>query len=127
MKETKETIGMCDKKIIHKDIIEKVKREIIDDNTLNEMGELFKVFGDTSRLKILNALLISEMCVCDISDLLHMNQPAISHHLKVLKQARLIKYRKDGVIAYYSLAEEHIKEVYLIKELFMLVKKTSDL
>ena len=127
MQNKEDAIGMCDKKIIHEDIVNEVKNKILHDNYLNETGELFKVFSDTSRLKILNALLISQMCVCDICVLLDMSQPAISHHLRVLRQSGLVKYRKDGSIAYYSLAEEHIKKVYLVRGLFMLIKDFYDL
>ncbi|HOE56875.1 MAG TPA: metalloregulator ArsR/SmtB family transcription factor, partial [Bacillota bacterium] len=74
--------------------------------------ELFKVFGDTTRIKILCALFESEMCVCDIAALLNMNQSAISHQLRVLKQARLVKYRKEGKVVYYSLDDEHVKQVF---------------
>lgn len=127
MEKTSEKVDLCDKKIIHEEILSKVKSNILDDSSLYEMGEFFKVFGDNSRLKILNALLISEMCVCDISVLLGMNQPAISHHLKVLRQAKLIKSRREGSIVYYSLADENTKEGYLIRGLFKLIKDFSNL
>ena len=96
----------------HEDILEKVKKEITDDESLFDMAAIFKVLSDPTRLKIINALLLSEMCVCDIAALLKMSQPAISHHLKSLRQTRLIKYRRDGKIAYYSLVDEHIKIMF---------------
>jgi len=70
------------------------------------------VFGDTTRIKILYALFASEMCVCDIAALINMTQSAISHQLRILKQARLVKYRKDGKIVYYSLDDEHVKQIF---------------
>jgi len=78
------------------------------------MAELFKVFGDTTRIKILYALFASEMCVCDIAALINMTQSAVSHQLRVLKQARLVKYRKEGKVVYYSLDDDHINK-YLTK------------
>ncbi|OKY52669.1 ArsR/SmtB family transcription factor [Megasphaera cerevisiae] len=103
---------LCDVTIIHQDILEKVKKEITDDDILYNMAEIFKVLSDPTRLKIINALMLSEMCVCDISALLNMSQPAISHHLRLLRQTHLIKYRRDGKIAYYSLDNEYIKILF---------------
>lgn len=96
----------------HNDIIAKVKSLMPAEELLFEVAELFKVFGDTTRAKILSALFHSEMCVCDIAKLLNMNQSAVSHQLRVLKQARLVKFRKDGKTVYYSLDDEHIKNIF---------------
>jgi ArsR family transcriptional regulator len=85
---------------------------LTDDDHLVKIAELFKALSDPTRLKIVNALILSEMCVCDISALLNMNQPAISHHLKVLRQTQLIKYRRNGKIVYYSLDDEHIAPLF---------------
>ena len=74
--------------------------------------ELFKVFGDTTRVKIISGLFEAEMCVCDIAELLHMTQSAISHQLRVLRQARLVKHRKEGKVVFYSLDDEHIKNIF---------------
>jgi len=82
------------------------------EESLYDLAEIFKVFGDTTRIKILYALFASEMCVCDIAVLLNMTQSAISHQLRVLKQARLVKYRKEGKIVYYSLDDDHIKQIF---------------
>jgi len=79
---------------------------------LYDLAELFKVFGDTTRIKILYALFASEMCVCDIAALINMTQSAVSHQLRVLKQARLVKYRKEGKVVYYSLDDDHIKQIF---------------
>ncbi len=82
------------------------------DETLYDLADLFKVLGDTTRIKILCALFQAEMCVCDISALLGMTQSAISHQLRVLKQARLVKYRKEGKVVYYSLDDEHVESIF---------------
>jgi len=82
------------------------------EETLYDLADLFKVFGDTTRIKILCTLLQEEMCVCDIAALLDMSQSAISHQLRVLKQARLVKYRKEGKVVYYSLDDDHVKEIF---------------
>ena len=104
-----EKSALCDITIIHEDILKQVKKEITDDESLFHMAGTFKALSDPTRLKIINALLLSEMCVCDLAALLNMSQPAISHHLKTLRQTRLIKYRRDGKMAYYSLDDDHIK------------------
>lgn len=104
--------ALCHSTIIHADIVKKVKNELADHSQLAKMAELFKVMSDPTRLKIINALILSEMCVCDLSCLLNMKQPAISHHLKMLRQCRLIKYRREGKIAYYSLDDTHIVPMF---------------
>lgn len=80
-----------------------------DDNVLYDLADLFKVFGDSTRLKILNVLFEEEMCVGDISGALNMTQSAVSHQLKVLKQSRLIRSRRDGKQIFYSLADDHVR------------------
>ncbi|WP_207725790.1 metalloregulator ArsR/SmtB family transcription factor [Clostridium sp. DJ247] len=102
----------CNCTIIHEDIINKVKENIPLEETLYDLAELFKVFGDTTRIKIICALFQAEMCVCDMAALLGMTQSAISHQLRVLKQARLVKYRKEGKVVYYSLDDEHVKAIF---------------
>ena len=82
------------------------------DEKLYDLADLFKVFGDTTRIKIIYALFEEEMCVCDIADLLNMTQSAISHQLRVLKQARLVKFRKEGKIVYYSLDDNHVNQIF---------------
>ncbi len=102
----------CDCNVIHEDVINAVRKIMPEEEKLYDLAELFKVFGDTTRVKILYALFASEMCVCDISALLNMSQSATSHQLRVLKQARLVKYRKCGKVVYYSLDDEHIKNIF---------------
>ncbi|KJR44189.1 Cadmium efflux system accessory protein [Desulfosporosinus sp. I2] len=98
----------CDCNVIHEEIVNMVKGKMPPEENLYNLAELFKAFGDTTRMRILWALAESEMCVCDIAVLSNMTVSAISHQLRVLKQARLVKYRKDGKIVYYSLDDEHI-------------------
>lgn len=102
----------CDCNVIHEEVVNRVKQNMPEEECLYDLAELFKVFGDTTRVKILYALFASEMCVCDIAALLNMSQSAISHQLRVLKQARLVKYRKDGKVVYYTLDDEHIKNIF---------------
>ncbi|ABN51484.1 MAG TPA: transcriptional regulator [Hungateiclostridium thermocellum] len=102
----------CECNVIHEDIVNKVKKNMPKEEHLYDLAELFKVFGDTTRIKILYALFASEMCVCDIAALINMTQSAVSHQLRVLKQARLVKYRKEGKVVYYSLDDDHIKQIF---------------
>ncbi|MDF2892176.1 MAG: transcriptional regulator, ArsR family [Clostridia bacterium] len=112
MSENRNYGDSCSCSVIHEDIVNKAREIMPQEETLYDLAELFKVFGDTTRIKIICALFESEMCVCDIAALLCMNQSAISHQLRVLKQARLVKYRKDGKIVYYSLDDDHIKQIF---------------
>lgn len=102
----------CGCTVIHEDIVRNVKTGLTEQTQLIKMAELFKAMSDPTRLKIVNALMLSEMCVCDIACLLKMTGPAVSHHLKTLRQCQLIKYRKDGKIVYYSLDDEHIAPLF---------------
>lgn len=105
-------IEICHCNVIHEDIVSAVKSALPPMESLYNLAELFKVFGDPTRIKILCALFESEMCVCDISYLLNMTMSAISHQLRVLKQARLVKYRKEGKSIFYSLDDEHVKHIF---------------
>lgn len=105
------TVETCMIKGIHGEIVKSVKRKMPDPAALYELSSLFKLFGDSTRLGILWALSESEMCVCDLCALLKMKQPAVSHQLKNLKQSRIVKARRDGKIVYYSLEDEHIREL----------------
>ncbi len=102
----------CSCDIVHNNIIEIVRQKMPEEEKLYDLAELFKVFGDTTRVKIISALFEAEMCVCDIAELLHMTQSAISHQLRVLRQARLVKHRKEGKVVFYSLDDEHIKTIF---------------
>lgn len=109
---SKLNIYKCKCTIIHEDIVNKLKEEMPEPKTLQELSELFKVFGDGTRIKIIYALSKAEMCVCDISAFTNMTQSAISHQLKILRQAKLVKYRREGKTIFYSLDDEHIKEIF---------------
>ena len=91
----------CEVKAIHKDIEEKVEKTMPEEEVVYDLSDIFKILGDTTRMKILSALFQEEMCVCDIAYLLKMTQSAISHQLRVLKQGRFVKYRKEGKVVYY--------------------------
>lgn len=102
----------CEKTVIHEDIIEDVRQKMLSDEELIDMSEFFKIFGDSTRIKIINALLNSKMCVCDIAYLLNMTHSAISHQLRFLKQAKIVKYEKIGKVVYYFLSDNHIKSIF---------------
>lgn len=108
----KTELGSCDYTVIHEEVVNKVKNKMPREESLYDLAELFKVFGDSTRIKILWALAESDMCVCDIAYLLNMTQSAISHQLRVLKQARLVKNRKEGKVVYYSLEDIHVKHIF---------------
>ncbi len=110
-RENNNKIEVCSCNVIHEDRVSKVTKYMVDEERLEGVADLLKVFGDRTRIKIINALSISEMCVCDLAHVLDMTQSAISHQLRVLKGARLVKYRKEGKVVYYSLDDEHVKEI----------------
>lgn len=102
----------CDCYSIHEDVITEVRGHMPDEGILIDLSELFKVFGDSTRVKIFYALLRSEMCVCDIAVLLGMTKSSISHQLRILKQSKLVKNRKNGKVVYYSLADDHVRTIF---------------
>lgn len=104
-----ENIQCCEYMHAHEDIIEKVKKQMPGEEELYDLAELFKVFADSTRIKILYVLFESEMCVCDIAQLIEMSQSAISHQLRVLKQAKLVKFRREGKTVFYSLSDDHVR------------------
>lgn len=103
---------VCEVSVIHHETINHVRRSMPDEELVLDAAELFKVFGDSTRAKIICALAVAEMCVCDIAALLSMSSSAISHQLRILKQARIVRSRRDGKIIYYSLDDEHIKQLF---------------
>lgn len=102
-------VDCCDTFQIHSDLIAKVNAAMPDEDELYDLAELFKVFGDSTRIRILFVLFQSEVCVCDLAQILHMTQSAISHQLKILKQARLVTGRREGKSVFYSLADDHVR------------------
>ena len=101
----------CDCEVIHQDVVNKVKEKMSDDSEYIALASLFKIFGDSTRIKILHALRQNEMCVCDIASLLKLTKSAVSHQLKALRLANLVKYRKEAQIVYYSLADTHVEKI----------------
>ena len=112
MDNIKENIADTSAESEHPELVKSVAEKLPDIELLYDVAELFKVFGDSTRVRILCALFESEMCVCDIAEVLNMTQSAISHQLRVLKQARLVKYRRVGKTVYYSLADDHIQTIF---------------
>lgn len=104
-------IPTCEFMHAHDEVVEKVRKILPAEETLYDLAELYKVFGDSTRIKILYVLFESEMCVCDIAALLCMNISAISHQLRVLKNARLVKFRREGKTVFYSLADDHVRSI----------------
>ena len=109
MKKTE--VECCDVTCVHNQIIEAVKEKMPAEGLLNELADFYKVFGDATRIKILCVLLRSEMCVCDLAEMLGMTQSAISHQLRVLKQMKLVKNRREGKSIFYSLADDHVRTI----------------
>jgi ArsR family transcriptional regulator len=103
--------AVCDCDVIHAEVVEKVRHYMPEEEVLYDLADFFKVFGDSTRIKILWALDREEMCVCDLAVLLNMTKSAISHQLKSLRQEKLVKYRRDGKNAFYSLQDEHVKNI----------------
>jgi ArsR family transcriptional regulator len=102
----------CDCSVIHEKTVSQVRGRMPENSVFMELGGLFKVFGDYTRIKIIWALAEAEMCVCDLAALLNMTQSAISHQLRVLKQARLVRFRKEGKVVFYALDDEHVKQIF---------------
>jgi DNA-binding transcriptional ArsR family regulator len=101
----------CEENVIHPDAVEQVRQKLPPDEVLYDLAELFKIFGDSTRVKILYALLARELCVCDLAKLMEVSQSAVSHQLRVLKNSKLVKFRREGKTVYYSLADEHVVRV----------------
>lgn len=109
--EDRYNVECCDFIHAHEDIVEKVRRQMPSEDTLYDLTELFRIFGDSTRVRILYVLFESEMCVCDIAQLLGMTQSAISHQLRALKTARLVNSRREGKTVFYSLADSHVHAI----------------
>jgi len=101
----------CDCDTIHEDILNEVRGKMPEDDVLYELADLYKIFADSTRVRILWALDQSEMCVCDMAVLLGMTKSAISHQLRTLKQTDLVKFRKEGKNVFYSLKDDHVKKI----------------
>ncbi len=101
-------IEACSFLCVHEDVVAQVQQNLPEEKQLLSLADLFKVFGDGTRIRILYVLLEAEVCVCDLATLLGMTQSAVSHQLRILKTARLIKSRRDGKTVFYSLADDHV-------------------
>ena len=106
-----ENIETCESEIINEDTVKKVKATFPKDEMIFDLADFYKIFGDTTRVKILYALDKSELCVCDISALLGMSVSAVSHQLRALRESDLVRTKRDGKVIYYSLADEHVKSI----------------
>ena len=102
----------CEVTLIHEDNVKKAINELPDDELIVDLSDMFKIFGDQTRVKILMALESGELCVCDIAAVMDMSQSAISHQLRVLKQSNIVKTRRQGKVVYYSISDDHVKEIF---------------
>ena len=109
--EDRYNVECCDYIHAHEDLVEKVRNTMPSEDVLYDLAELFRIFGDSTRIRMLYVLFEAEMCVCDIAQLLGMTQSAISHQLRSLKNARLVKARREGKTVFYSLADDHVKTI----------------
>ena len=104
-------VEKCEYIHIHEDIVNKVKVTLPEEEILYDLADFYKVFADSTRIKILYALLQSEMCVCDLAQILNASQSAISHQRRRLKQMKLVKFRREGKAIFYSLSDDHIETI----------------
>lgn len=104
-------LDLCEGEEIHEELLKKAKEKMPEETELYDLAELFKVFGDSTRIRILFVLFETEVCVCDLAQALNMTQSAISHQLKILKQNKLVKARREGKSIFYSLADDHVRTI----------------
>lgn len=104
-------VECCDTVVVHEDLVRAVNEKMPDEDKLYDLAELFKVFGDSTRIRILYVLFEAELCVCDIAQTLNMTQSAISHQLRILKQSKLVKNRREGKQVFYALADDHVRTI----------------
>ena len=112
MADTRENdVERCEYIHVHEDIVSKVNETMPDDEILYDLAELFKIFGDSTRIKILYVLFAAELCVYDIAQLLGMTQSAVSHQLRILKNNKLVKFRREGKAVFYGLDDDHVRSI----------------
>ena len=104
-------VERCEYMHVHEAIVNQVNQNMPDEEVLYDLAELFKIFGDSTRIRILFVLFEADVCVCDLAEVLHMTQSAISHQLKILKQNKLVKSRREGKSVFYSLADDHVRTI----------------
>jgi ArsR family transcriptional regulator len=96
---------------VHRDVVERVSRELVDARTASRVVETFKILGDATRVRIVHALSLAELCTSDLAALLGISEPTASHHLRTLRQMRLVRFRREGRVVYYVLDDEHIRRL----------------
>jgi len=101
----------CRTVLVHEDTVRRVGESLPDDESLYDLADFFKLLGDTTRIKLLHALFIAEMCVCDIASLLSVSRSAVSHQLRILRQADIVRTRREGKTVYYRLSDSHIEDI----------------
>ena len=106
-----ERLPVCDCESIHQDVVDAVKPQLLNDAEAIDLASVFKLFGDGTRVRILQALRVHELCVCDLACLLGMTKSAISHQLKALRLSNLVKFRREAQNVFYSLADEHVEAI----------------
>lgn len=104
-------VPCCEEPAVHSDLVASVKADMPDIGTMYDLADLYRVFADSTRIRILYVLFEKEVCVCDIAGILNMTVSAVSHQLRVLKNARLVRFRKEGKVCFYSLADDHVKTI----------------
>ncbi len=102
---------VCDCEVIHDEVVRDTQSKMLPDDDYQQLANLFKMFSDGTRVRILHALKQNEMCVCDLAYLLGLTKSAVSHQLKALRMANLVKFRRDGQVVYYSLADDHVERI----------------
>lgn len=107
----KQNPDYCEEHLVHSRAVELAAEHAASDEALADLAELFKVFGDSTRIRILMALMETELCVCDLAELLQVTQPAVSYQLKILRQAKLVRNRRAGKTIFYSLADDHVRTI----------------
>lgn len=107
----REEAECCETFFVHDDLLKIVREKMPEEEELYDLAELFKVFGDSTRIRILFVLFEAEVCVCDLGAALHLTSSAVSHQLRILKQSRLVKSRREGKSVFYSLADDHVRSI----------------
>jgi ArsR family transcriptional regulator len=107
-----QNFDICDRTILHRKVFDAVRDKMPPEEALLDAADLFKMFSDSTRIKIVSALLNGEMCVCDLAALIGMSESAVSHQLRILRGGKLVKFRREGKIVYYSLEDDHVKTIF---------------
>ena len=107
-----EILDRCEETVIHPSIVKNIKNQMLSESKAYNLSEFFKIFGDLTRIRIIQILSLQELCVCDIATILNISQSSTSHQLKILRQFGVAKPRKEGKMVYYSISDEHIKDIF---------------